>query len=809
MPSFDPLVSAKTSEITGEANKGQWSPGEYVLYGRYCEPEAISARLDALRNSGGAEAALLIANRGQTLFHSLLLVSHRDPTLAASLQKRLLDRPRWPGLQELPLTDYRDVEDLGPRLFEHPPFVRAPEIFEHRSLDVLRCDGRPSASDAVAPLASIHVLFAGATIEDLPEVAGVQLDELLMMVNASAPVVVHGSLHVERLFDARLDTAAGAVATVTELSDEDIDDPQALRSIAQALLNEALDLTRSSLGNIYFADRDGEHLRLVAHRRNVRIRGSIRMDEADSVVAWVYDRRRPLVINDIADFQRLHPSAGPLDVSGDERPPYAELAVPIVQHSLSSRGSTVLGVVNVEKLQSVDEDRFTYRDLTLLHSVANRLALWRAHAMLRYTAASLAVLTRRNAAPADIAAAQSETEGLDLRVPSDAALARPIIDETLQRIYSLTRSHSATVRLLSPDRRWLMRFSAYPPERMTDPEPDIGIHDDLSMVAWVAREGRACHLANVKNTVELSRHHGLNGPLLVREGTRSELCLPVFVSGRLVGALNLESRFRDGYVDSMETAAAVAEQVGLALQYARRSHEQTVMSMSTASTANVHELAKAVDALRALAQEPHVHGDLATTIREISDHVARCIHSGTTLAQEPGIALSQLLDDVLRELKLQAVVVVRGRPKRDLLLRGGDALSLRVALTALFDNAKNSLHNTNPRLEARWSKHSVGGRDYVTLLIGNTIGLERPARTLRLLFRQPLREEESDRVHIGAFTAAALVRSIGGDVFVHRSAPPCSSWASTSLSTSKPHKRRLQHDCVPSPGGRQRQGRAR
>jgi GAF domain-containing protein len=754
------------------SDKRHWTPAEYVLYGRYCDPEAITKVLDELRAGADADAALLMVNREQTLFHSLLLVTHRDPAAGAELQARLLARPRWPHGQELPLMRYGDAASLARELIEHPPFERLPELLRQASLAVLKCEGRASPTDAVAPPASVHVLLSGSRVADSSDAAADQLDRLLLMVNASAPVVVHGTLHVQRLADSRLDVVAGAASPASELADEDIDDPSALRAFAQALLDEALDLTRTSLGNIYFADRDGEHLRLVAHRRNIRIRGSIRMDEADSVVAWVYDRRRPLVINDIADFQRLHASAGPIDVSDEKHPPYAELTVPIVQHSLSAGGSTVLGVVNVEKLQGVDEGRFTFRDLTLLHSVATRLALWRAHAMLRYTAGSLAGLTRRHTALADLSAAHSGDDDLDPRVPADLVLARPIIDETLQRIYSLTRSHSATVRLLSPDRRSLMRFSAYPDERLGDPGPAISVDEAASMVAWVAREGRACHITNVKDRSELRRYPGLTGLLSLREGTRSELCLPIFVSGRVVGALNLESRFRDGYVDSIETASAVAEQVGLALQYARRTHEQTVLSMSTASTASVHELAKTVDRLRVLSRTYDRDAELAGTLREISDHVAKCIQSGAELAHDPGVSLSSLLTEVLRELGLDGVVRVRGLPRRDLQLRAGDALSLRVALTALFDNAKNNVYNRDPRMEARWSKHTVGGRDYVTLFIGNTIGLERSPRILRLLFRRPLRDEDGDRVHLGAFTAAALVRSMGGDVFVHISKPP-------------------------------------
>jgi hypothetical protein len=259
---------------------------------------------------------------------------------------------------------------------------------------------------------------------------------------------------------------------------------------------------------------------------------------------------------------------------------------------------------------------------------------------------------------------------------------------------------------------------------------------------------------------------------LVRPDTVSELCLPIFVGGRLVGALNLESRFRDGYVDAVETAAAVAEQIGLSLQYARRAHEQTVLSMSTASTASVHELSKSVDRLRDLANGPDVPARLASEMVSTASTIAACIQSGTELVDEPPVALSELVDQVLRELKLSKTFVQRGEPLQDVRLSSGDALALRVALAALFDNANNNVHNLDPTMNLSWRRHSVGGCDYNRLLIANSIALPVPREVLRVLFRKPLRPRGSDRVHIGAFTAAALVRSMGGEVFIRRSEPP-------------------------------------
>lgn len=730
----------------------------------------IAGTLEQLRSEMNARVALLVAHRGRLLFHSLLLLVHRNPKLGQKWQTTLLAGARWKRQKRTPLESYvageLDDAELVRALRQQPPFQSIAQVLRG-DIQIL---GAPGSKDALpntlpAP-ASVHVILV-APQGHVAAQSATTLATLHVMVNGSAAVVVNGNLEAERAVDSEFDRA-GALPMPT-LSHVD-SGAQSFKAFAETLLKSALKLTKSRLGNVYLAGRDGDYLELVAHEQNLAPRDTIRIDDPESVVSWVYRRKRPMIINDIPDFLRVHPEGGVIDVAGSHGTPQRELAVPIVQHDLTG-AETIIGVVNVERLQDDNEDvGYTYRDVSVLRAVAHRVALWRANAMVQQTSTALAMLMKRSTSADEWQPLESRAGPDDPRIPSDALAALPIVTETLESVYQLTRSFAATMRLLSPDRQWLIRFAAYPPERIGDRHSAIHVASRRSVVAWVARHGKACYLRNVKDRRERKQYFGLEKWLDVGIRTRSEVCIPIFVAGRLVGVLDLESRFRDGYADSVGVAGAVAEQLGLAVQQARRFYEQEVLSMSTATTANVHELGKLVDELRRIAKKQDE--PLASDLRGVADGVVESSQSGAALHDAPLMSAEELVNRVLCDLELEPYFTIRNRPSVQSAYRGPDALALRSALSALLDNAYANADPEDPGCALSWQTAVIGGRQYTTLIIMNNTELPPDDAQLAYMFRRPLREEHSTRVRLGAFTAGALVRSFGGDVFAVHSAPP-------------------------------------
>ncbi|HMS71767.1 MAG TPA: GAF domain-containing protein, partial [Baekduia sp.] len=542
-------------------------------------------------------------------------------------------------------------------------------------------------------------------------------------------------------------------------------DGSGLATLPQQVLDISLKLTGSSVGNVYLDKRNAPELGLAAASQNVNPLETIAISDEHSVVAWVYRRRRPMVINDIRDFQRMNPTGRYRSVTGPTTAAYAELAVPVFQSSIGQSVRNVIGVINVEKVRrsdgSGDSGYFTYRDLTMLRSVATQLSLWQSHALLTTFSRSLAQLTRRNAVQSHGGGRTDSTPPAPTGIPADATGAREVVEETLRSLYNVTRTYSVAVRLISPDQLRLVRFAAYPAERQDDAHPELMVSDRKSVNAWVARMGRACYIRNRKGTKALAPYPGLDGVAECRDGILSELCLPIFVSGRVVGTLNLESRYKDAYADYVELANALVEQVGLAIAHSRRAQEQEVYSLSIATTANLHQVYRHVARLK-----DYAAGNLE--LLGIADAIEDAV-AAETLANEPPLTTNALIVSVLHQLHFEQLFEVAPAPVV-LLHQGTEALILRIVFEELFRNAHAEWLKAGHHCSVQWALNHMGGQDYLGVRVQNPM-LRRLHPAATDLYRAPVRYR-SGRQHIGAFLSGALVRSLGGELWAASAAPP-------------------------------------
>jgi GAF domain-containing protein len=744
----------------------------YALAGQYCETAQIGARLEELREEADATAVVLLAWREQTFFHSLLLLRHRDPAAGRKIEAKLVSgtyQPQSsPPFWELFRPEIHDEQWLADQISQTPLLASIRESLAGHRLTAIRAavDVRRSESGLdLTPASAVAVL-----VEPRRSLTNVQerraAEDVAMMINVCAPVVVHGNLAAESAVDRALEPFDD-LATLDSTQGNEAANGQAdlFAELPQDILDIALKLTGSTVGNVYLDAREAPHLRLAAATENARPFSTIEIADTQSVVAWVYRRRRPMVINDIRDFQRLHPTGRYLSVTEPGASAYAELAVPVFQSSVGQSVRNVIGVINVEKIRrsdgSGDSGYYSYRDLTMLRSVATQLSLWQSHALLNSFSRSLAKLTRRHTVrayqPNPIPDARAAPPG----IPADATGAHSAIAETLRSLYDVTRTYSAAVRLISPDQSQLVRFAAYPSERQHDPHPSIAVGDRGSVNSWVAREGVSCYLRNRRETKALAGYRGLDDVMECRDGIVAELCLPIFVSGRVVGTLNLESRYRDAYADHVEIANAFVEQIGLAVAHARRTLEQEVYSLSIATTANLHQVYRHVDRLKA-----HAKGDadLLAIAFSIENAVA-----AETLVQEPAVSTVHLVEQVLRQLHFDAFFDVGSSPI-ELMHSGTEALILRIVFEELFRNAHAEAIRTRLDCTVKWRIHRVGGKQYLGISIHNPL-LRKLHPAASTLYRAPVRYR-SGRQHIGAFLSGALVRSIGGEIWAESDVPP-------------------------------------
>lgn len=781
-----------------------WTPQDFIVDGRYCDSQPLVSELEGLRRARSSDALLLFAFRETTVFRPLLRLVHKDPQRLPELRQILVsktnltskiarDSPTTESLK-LSLTTALPIDELGLGELELTLLERVEQETPH------------PADDPRAPLtrpASIVVLAFGGRPAKGEQSA---LDALLLMVNASAPVIAHRELEgqtdlrealaqTERTWNEKRSALPGGGA----LSDLSSAPPGKEANwhpddYATMLLDLALQVTRSSVGNLYVAKRDGRTLKRIAHRLNADEFEELhpaKENEPRSVVMRAYERGRALIINDVIDYQRMNPQAGYVSVLDDpDLEPYAELAVPIEQGPFASLvpprspahaqppRTKPIGVINVERVRPNDmaAGDFTPSDLAALQTIAFLYSLRRAGSLTMASASSLARLTQRNAlAPAG--AALELPDGAHIAdVPADLLSARESLALIAAQIHALTRSTSVTIRVVTPDQLGLVRLVAFPTERLNDKYAVISISDRESVNAWVAHSGMPCYIPNALDRGG-THFDGLGGIVTVpdREPVRSELCLPIAVQGRVLGTLNLESAQHSDYPDDVTAVvSALAQQAGVAIAQARRADERRLFAIHAEQTRRSHRILKKVGKFNKWlkAHDHHVDssnsGELKRLAEEIStaaDPLRPAAATTTTLSGTRRPA-REAVEESLRRSRVDDHVEVRSLPPEGLLLHELAAHVLTIALTELLQNGANYVSartNLTFTVRLRYRLVKRGLRSFLCLEVTNRVEEALPPEIVSLLYRRPV---SRDRTHLGAYVAGAYVRSVGGEIYI-------------------------------------------
>lgn len=781
----------------------EWTPQDFIVGGRYCDSQPLVSELEGLRRARSSDALVLFAFRESTVFRPLLRLVHKDQQRLTELRQILVSEAKLTSIAR----DNPTTEDLKASLTTALPIDELGlGDLELTLLERVEQETPRPADDPRAPLtrpASIVVLaFGGRPAKDEQGA----LDALLLMVNASAPVIAHREL--EGQTDLR-DALAQTERTWNERrsalpSDEGLSDLASIAvgedsdwhpdDYATMLLDLALQVTRSSVGNLYVAKRDGRTLKRVAHRLNADEFEELQPateNEPRSVVMRAYERGRALIINDVVDYQRMNPQAGYLSVlDGTELEPYAELAVPIEQGPFSSLvpptspahsqppRTKPIGVINVERVRPDDAAAgdFTPSDLAALQTIAFFYALRRAGSLTMASASSLARLTQRNALAPAGAALELPAGTHVADVPADLFSARESLALIADQIHALTRSTSVTIRVVTANQMGLVRLVASPRERTEDEYTVIPIADRESVNAWVARNGLPCYIPNVLDRGG-THFDGLDGIITVpdREQVRSELCLPIAVQGRVLGTLNLESSQHSDYPDDVTAVvSALAQQAGVAIAQARRVDEQRLFAIHAEQTRRSHLILKKVGKFNKWLQahDHQVVGDQGADLRRMAEEIgaaadplrpAAAITAALSGARRPA---REAVEESLQRSRVADHVRVRSLPPRELVLHELAAHVLTIALTELLQNAANyvSLHTKlSFTVRLRYRAVRRGLRNYLCLEVTNRVEDELPPEIVSLLYRRPVSRE---RTHLGAYVAGAYVRSVGGEIYI-------------------------------------------
>lgn len=818
-------IAIAASHLPERRLPDRWQPGDFIVQGRYCGPHQIVEELEELRAAWGSKALVLIVFREDTFFRPLLRLAHEDRDSLYELQATLSAQTTFEHIArgqegdpephaEDELLESLPRQALGLDDIE-PAFLSRLEQSTPRNVD----DPRPPVSRP----ASFHLIAFGG--EPAAAAGTSALERLQLMINSSAPVVAHRELEAQSDLrksliaselglrgkprraeteadgssEFQLASSASRAHTRPGTRDAPGSPSEEDNGYAGMLLDLALKATRSSVGNIYLANRDGRTLRLEAQRGNENVISELvplqkgKPDDGvlPGVVGRVYERRRALIINDVEDYERANSHAYFLSVTNPELRAYAELAVPIEQGPFSSTAppfqelpnSRPIGVLNVERVLPHDSAAgdFTPTDLSTLQTIALFYALRRATSLTAFSADSLAWLTEATALnPQNTFWTDPPDDPLS-DVPLDMLSARPTLAHIAKRIFELTRSHSVTIRVVTPDQLGLTRFVSEPAARLDDDQTTIKIDEPKSVNAWVARTGWPCYIPNMRNH-PTRPFPGLDGVAKIpqRSEIRSELCLPIKAHGRLVGTLNLESQHRNDYPDDVAAVVrALAQQVGLAISQARRNDERRLFSFQARQASQAHRVLGQVDDLERLVNS---HDDLRRTkfTRDVED-IIRSIRraSDPELARpfdvEPVGGTSTPALEVVRQLlekpRNAGHLSIRELPPAGMRLPELVSQVLTLAGDELLRNALR-IASQNRNLPffviVRFAPINRAGRAYLRAEVANPLAMPLPPELVRRLYRGPI---HSDRTHMGAFVVGSFVRSVGGEVYVVENGP--------------------------------------
>lgn len=752
-----------------------WNPEDFIERRLFCPLEHVKTLLDRLRLAIAANDLLLLAVDENGVLRTLCQLSSESSRRLARFSE-LLQRE---GSVQL-----RTVEP-------HPLFVssESPDtIATQLSRAISQADLYPGPSNGFFVfLRRLHSHQSWATIETdvqdgqpvrlLVWARGAQIGShapeavraLVRAVNSTANMAVHRDSRVMRDVD-------HALRSITSTSTAE--------EVVQVLLEMACKVTSSDVGVAYEASRSGDRASLcpVAHvgeRSLIRPRISIgEGSPPDCVAGLSFERRRPIVQSSRDSNLASHQATWLT-----ERDELAnEIAIPIPA-APGAHTSHYAGVLVCARLSDRPIPYGDY-DLALLRNVALRIALARSAILVNEIAngmMAVADAAAHSEGPLEPELAisrvnpnrindQHEWQLTDLAsdLPYDLFQAAIATGPMIQAAARITGSHSATLRLLIPyatGRNTIHPFScrivAWPMARVVDENDRIALDSNDSVNAWVSRTGVPVYLADVRDKVLYRQYPGLSRSLDVRNrNTRAEVCAPIIVDGRLIGTINFESPLRGAYALIDPIISATAAQVALMVTAHRRVFINSIVSIGSDVQTSAHELIK----LQRLVadHEPSGDGQIIAQVRQTLDDVISALDTVDDQSTSPALPVpfKEIVSLAARDAGIDYV-----RVRSDEAIWHASQPAQRRVRLALFEVLRNtSAYGATDATGipyVRVSTRHIGGRDYIETHIVNHV---RPAKHMdgRLMYRVPIRER--DGIHIGAYVAGAILRSLGGEM---------------------------------------------
>lgn len=733
----------------------EWSPTDYLLDGQHCESHVLANLFGRFREKCGAARGMLLVTVDNTLMSSILTVSDACAGIGAQIQQNVIHviSQQAPG-----------VAVLKP-IFDGSINCRVPELLTN--YNQLAYFLRPAAT-AIKPTGH------AASVNLLPP------ERENRRVKIGALMLYDSKRNCRRFSQAvAANVAIAALSTAPVAFHRNWDERQLINSHFHELQakardrrnQESLDDNRSSqlgpdpqsLDDLLKLCKDFSH----ADFAMVLLRlpnGEFRSHpQSDATEIWSHpaflhcaSRGKPYLYNDLQG-QVL---AQEFFVKQTGKPLAATALVPIGD---AGEGAPV-GVVFLAKLANSTRPRFHMTDVQAAWVLASRFAasLSKQHADSMLSSVAK-ILSGRSPVPScatvDVDGLMS-TDSAPTRVPFEFLTFPGPIANWLESALLLTESNSITLRLLSVDGESLVRTYAVPSDVINEPNGVLPLRD-RTIQAYVAEFGREVLLYDTSGDKTLRRLEKAGYRYLNVRNSRSEAAFPVFVQGRLVGTINLESSRRGAYEPFHAYLSALVSAISLQLASVRQETLVDALDISARLLRSWHAINHACE----FAQ--NVCDKMVPGSAEFTDwsEILRLI--GTIDFEARNSESCEMVDLIeeyfrppgwmIQTTDLDGKRLARGRFSVPLELRS----NIAVCLDTLKDNCVR--HGGEPKALIQCSDVFLGGKKVVRMRFKNRAeDLCRLPRSFARLYRMPI-EVDLSRNRIGCFIVGLIMRRIGGD----------------------------------------------
>ncbi len=461
--------------------------------------------------------------------------------------------------------------------------------------------------------------------------------------------------------------------------------------------------------------------------------------------------------------------------------PYRLAAIPVTRTATASLPQAASRVLVVTKPVGSE---FSLYQLTLLRNVSLRLALLLGISSLETSVEVLGRVAARLTVRPLLASLSPAEDRLAAAkgIPWDHYVATEALTMLANELMRTTSSSSVTLRALMRAQYEgrmeliLRRFIATPPKRLHDSRRDLplGTYGALphpwqrSVNAYVAATGSMCYLRDRTKDPRAQGYPDLHRPEDIAERATnqgSELCVPIWADGFLVGTMNLESPTKDAYGLELPTVLAFAAVAGLALTAARQSISRFVAELVSRLRIGPHEAAKIDRALAALRQI--VPATARAHLDAIRTNALRALDQ-TDDDQPSGaetVSGRELLEGVIVQQGFRGASLAL---TQDFRVPARDAGRLTAALREVMENADThkSKHAAGPTI--RTASYRVAGGNYVTIAVTSVPKIQPGALVEMKAFRAPIRSSDSPYPRLGCYSAGQLMMMLGGAAFLTR-----------------------------------------